>query len=500
MAPPVFAGSFYVAPSGSDSAAGSEAAPWGTLGNALLNTGPGDTVYLRQGTYAEAVEMRGDPGNRFGHTMGGSATATWTLSAYPGETATLTASFSAYSIQYSRLQNLTFEGGAQLSVGTADWVTPSGDRSHHVEISGNTFSGAQVQYGFIEAMFDNSLIEGNTVTVGAGGGNLDHGIYLHNGDGNVVRGNVVSGAAAYCLHVYDERKHPTDPQTFFRNVVIENNALSGARSHAGLIISQGGDTRVEGVLVRNNVLVGNAQAGIDLTNYGSETMSGIKIYGNTIDGSSDGILIGNNNVTASEIKNNLIRVSGAHLNQENAGATGLAVADNLYSPSPAALVNITDSNPVVGDPAFAGAGDYHLTAGSAAIDQGLTLSDVPADKDGKARPIGAAYDLGAYEFGAGMLFDGGTPDAGGVSADGGTAADAGATIDGGATVDGGTPGDGGASADGGASGELSDAGSGPPTAAGSCGCASAALPAGFSLGVSYLLIRVARRRRRAQSV
>ncbi|WP_433187404.1 right-handed parallel beta-helix repeat-containing protein [Actinoallomurus sp. CA-150999] len=43
---------YYVAPTGSDSAAGTQAAPWATIAHAQSVVAAGDTVYLRGGTYA----------------------------------------------------------------------------------------------------------------------------------------------------------------------------------------------------------------------------------------------------------------------------------------------------------------------------------------------------------------------------------------------------------------------------------------------------------------
>ncbi len=55
------------------------------------------------------------------------------------------------------------------------------------------------------------------------------------------------------------------------------------------------------------------------------------------------------------------------------------------------------SGDTIGDPAFvdASSGDYHLTRGSAAINQGVPAG-VTTDKDG--RPRLGKPDLGAYEF------------------------------------------------------------------------------------------------------
>jgi hypothetical protein len=61
----------------------------------------------------------------------------------------------------------------------------------------------------------------------------------------------------------------------------------------------------------------------------------------------------------------------------------------------------SDGN-VSADPHFAGTGDFHLQAGSPAIDAGNgSAPDLPAtDLDGNPRIVGAAVDMGAYEAGS----------------------------------------------------------------------------------------------------
>lgn len=56
--------------------------------------------------------------------------------------------------------------------------------------------------------------------------------------------------------------------------------------------------------------------------------------------------------------------------------------------------NIKNSDPKFVNPA---AGDFGLQEGSPALDKGISLAAVPKDFTGKARPEGAAYDLGAFE-------------------------------------------------------------------------------------------------------
>jgi hypothetical protein len=49
------------------------------------------------------------------------------------------------------------------------------------------------------------------------------------------------------------------------------------------------------------------------------------------------------------------------------------------------------------DPLFISPIDYHLSAGSPAIDAGYAVA-VMTDYDGNPRPQGAGYDIGAFEF------------------------------------------------------------------------------------------------------
>lgn len=57
---------------------------------------------------------------------------------------------------------------------------------------------------------------------------------------------------------------------------------------------------------------------------------------------------------------------------------------------------VTGTNAILEDPLLTA--DYHLGSGSPAIDAGLTIPWLPVDLEGNARPNGAAYDIGAYEY------------------------------------------------------------------------------------------------------
>ncbi|MEV6793494.1 carbohydrate-binding protein [Streptomyces sp. NPDC051320] len=87
-APPQTGTALYVAPNGSDSAAGTEADPT-TLASAIGRVTPGGTIYVRGGTYHYAQTVTIPPGNN------GTSSARTQLTAYPGETPVL--NFSAMS-------------------------------------------------------------------------------------------------------------------------------------------------------------------------------------------------------------------------------------------------------------------------------------------------------------------------------------------------------------------------------------------------------------------
>ncbi|HSM57101.1 MAG TPA: Ig-like domain-containing protein, partial [Candidatus Sulfomarinibacteraceae bacterium] len=101
---------------------------------------------------------------------------------------------------------------------------------------------------------------------------------------------------------------------------------------------------------------------------------------------------------SAQIRNNIIT---RHTVGVSGGAEAAVTSDyNLYYQNvihqagvPGGANNL-DGDPLFVDPA---AGDYHLQAGSPAIDSALVLG-IGVDRDGVARPQGDGYDRGAYEY------------------------------------------------------------------------------------------------------
>ena len=79
-----------------------------------------------------------------------------------------------------------------------------------------------------------------------------------------------------------------------------------------------------------------------------------------------------------------------------AGNTATLNSTLWYSNSTNYDGNVVHTDVYTGDPAFATDG-YHLSYGSAAMDQGVNAG-VTTDVDGESRPQGDGYDLGADEL------------------------------------------------------------------------------------------------------
>ena len=74
------------------------------------------------------------------------------------------------------------------------------------------------------------------------------------------------------------------------------------------------------------------------------------------------------------------------------GADGSPI--NTLPPGMSESANLVNTNPLF---VAAGTFDFHLQAGSPAIDHGMTLAEVTDDHERRARPQGARHDAGAYE-------------------------------------------------------------------------------------------------------
>ena len=216
--------------------------------------------------------------------------------------------------------------------------------------------------------------------------------------------------------------------------------------------SQGGDGVITGALIEGNTVYDNARGGgaaLNLDGVSGSTVRNNLFYGNHSTGIALYCIDGTHGAQNNVIANNTIRVAsdGRWGIQLTDGSTGNKLFNNILlndhafrgslsvdSASLSGLVSdynvamdrftLDGGNSVLtraqwqaqtGQDAhskvssagslFVGTTDFHLLAGSPAVDAGTgSLSSATAplvDLGGTARPSGAGYDVGAYELGQG---------------------------------------------------------------------------------------------------
>jgi parallel beta-helix repeat protein len=367
------AATYYVATTGNDANPGTQAQPFQTIKKGLSVCKAGDTLYLRGGTYNESIDA-----NVQRVPIGNSWADAPVIASYPSETAIINRiNLADDSSLQGAIQYIIFD---RIVVG----IPPDGGG---ISIGGNTnhirFQNGEVQY--------DAHCGGGYHIVGqisSNGTNIElhghHNEFLHSkvhnswcgygfyagGHDNIIDGNDIYDNAGYGIQLYDGAA-----QSGLDNYVIRNNRFWGngfVRWMGAMTLNHGTNGLVYNNLVYNNYL------GIEI----DRGMNNLAIYNNTIyNNQVKGIEI-TNRVTGALIKNNIVYQNGGGIVDQG--------------------INTIQSNNLTVDPKFvnASATDFTLKSTSPAIDAGITLSAVPTDIKGLARPQGARYTIGAYEYAA----------------------------------------------------------------------------------------------------
>lgn len=405
---------YYVATTGNDSNPGSLSAPFATIQKAANTMAPGDTTYVRAGTYPGGVNI----------TRSGTAGSYVTLAAYPGEAPSIDCANSRRNAftdrNESSVRSYFVIDGFQISncligvelhqsnhaivrnnvvanssqhgiavttegLGTMTDVTVTGNVVHDTGIGTGGYTGIFVEYT------NNSKISGNTVY-----NSRENGIMLsYQSNNNLIVGNI-----AFHNSCYDDQR--------YAGIAIEVNSQYNK--------------------VYDNVSYGNCHAGY-LTNSPNNDISNNTLYGNQEAQISMGDWNGSLPIN-NTYKNNVIVVTtstdkAVALWKDTASFDGMqnTLDYNLYyntlGGDRSDLITITGygnysfaswksagkdqhgklANPLLANPSAA---NFHLTSVSPAIDAG-TVVGTTVDLDGNARPQGAAYDMGAYEYQVGVV-------------------------------------------------------------------------------------------------
>lgn len=410
---------FFVDPTGSDVNDGSEAAPWGTIQNAVENVVPGDTILLQSGTYAGArIEMSG------------TEDAWITIKSAPGASVLIN-SPGPNNRHESNLEFETWEGNETVAYWVVDGLEVANapnwgidmrgseeNHSHDFIIRNNRVHQNGLESGttgIFAAFVDDIIVEGNESY-----GNGEHGIYLSNsGDRFVVRGNLLHSNESCGLHMNGDLESGEDG--IISNGLVENNIIyqNGSGGCSGINLDG-----VTDVIILNNLLYQNLAGGISIfQENGAVCSQNIQILNNTIVQSEDArwaINISDGECINNKIFNNIILTfhewRGSIL-IPSSGITGFesdynVIMDRFSADDDESVISLSewqslgyDTNSIIAAPndMFASLENYHLHTESPAVDAGINLPGVGYDIEGLSRPQGTAFDIGAYEFSAGPL-------------------------------------------------------------------------------------------------
>jgi uncharacterized protein (TIGR03437 family) len=344
---------YYVATTGNDSDPGTLAQPFLTLRRGVSAAGPGDTIIVRDGTYPGGCRSN----SSYALTINKAGTpAAWiTLKAENKWAATLDAENVCHSfinlganaaywvIQDFRIIN-GYSGGIWTDSG-ADYITMRGNEIAYI---GRHYldSAIGICGSYADASSHDLIYDGNVLhDIGRTGGPQtahDHALYVHSPNSTIVNNVFYQPIQGWGIQT----------ASGFSGL-IANNTFHGPNAtregHIMLWDSTGT------VIIRNNIFYAPRRQAITQDIFSS---------------------------TSCTVDNNIVFGAGVSL-----GAPSACSSDNNRLNTDPMLVNATTA-PY----------DFHLTAGSPAIDTGATVPAAPADIDGVPRPQGSAYDVGAYEY------------------------------------------------------------------------------------------------------
>jgi hypothetical protein len=406
---------YYVAKDGNDDNPGTEELPWLTLQHAADTLVAGETVYVKEGTYNEQVMPQNS----------GSSGMPISYMAYPGDAVTLDGAgidFNWAGLFHIQDRSFIRVSGFSIVDSAFFGVYVSGNGVTDIMIDGLTViesqsSGIQIFGRSSDPRPGNIVIRGNRVERPCANGDQE-GISLSAVDGFEVSGNAV----------IDSFKEGIDAKDGCANGIITGNEVQNADYGGPGIYIDAYDLDSSNIEVFGNVVHGQGE-GLSLGTEQGGSLVNIKLVNNVVYTDGNGVGIHRFTTDGSHLKrdiviiNNTFHVGGiciqvtaerttfenfvirnnilsgpdyGEINFVTLLETDLALDHNLFT----STSSIYGQDYLEGDPLFvdpAGA-DFHLQAGSPAVDSGSAELAPSTDLDGAARPAGAGFDMGAYEM------------------------------------------------------------------------------------------------------
>jgi CSLREA domain-containing protein len=421
---------YYVSPDGDDAHPGSFDQPWRTIQHAVDNVEPGDTIWVRGGTYNEGVDIEtyGLPGLPI--TLGG----------YPGEVAILDGSglerrdgIVIGGADYWTLQDLVirdYSEEGERGFGFVSWCNSQGITLRNLEFS-LVGTPIKFQLGGEEVLIEDVYGHDYDYTgfdcgpdgpcwyftlrrvtmTGPGEGNNPSadGFAVENGIGILVEDCIAESQAGDGFDLKSD--HTTLQRVISRNNAGSNIKLWGSRSslinslsydsgQINLMLAEGGS-----YTVINNTIANRTSDGYLATLGGYQTLTptNISLYNNifyndnpamastTVYYPEGAILTADHNLYYNPYRENALIC---------ADFAGRCFSSSEVSDGTWYAETGNGQHSLYEDPLFVNAAnrDYHLAAYSPAIDAGTSEGAPAVDLDGLSRPQAKGYDIGSYEF------------------------------------------------------------------------------------------------------
>jgi parallel beta-helix repeat protein len=437
------ANSYYVSPTGSDSAACSLSAPCKTIAHGLSKLVSGDTLYMRSGKYAERVNV---------------SQSNITLAGYPGEVAVIDGTgisgsgwvwmlditgnhdtFQDFSVTWPSAQAIWLEFSATYTtirnlnvyntyaVGINVWGNNTLIENSHIwnTNQSNHPAGSNGDWSAAISVGDQNPGHGgygNNVTVRNNlvNQNYGEGIMFTYVDNGTISGNTTWNNWAANIYL-DQCSYTTIAGNMVYYTTDRNFFRDGNVPAAGIEFSNEGIISYpvsHDVKIYNNIIV-NAGLGI---NFWQGKVSGSALINDVIANNTiisnysywESMAIDNANGAShsnSIIANNIVSSPGVLASGYN--ASGITWSHNLWSRNP----GFSGAGDVVGNPQLSNSGQsvdasidpnwYTLTGSSPAIGKAAVLGDVLTDFFGAARD--GSPDIGADETTNGVSTQDATP-------------------------------------------------------------------------------------------
>ncbi|MFZ3167425.1 MAG: DUF1565 domain-containing protein [Candidatus Methanoperedens sp.] len=431
---------YYVAMNGNDNNPGTESQPWRTITKAASTAVAGDTVYVKKGVYNEQVWVLNS----------GNAAKWITFSAYPGDNVTIDGTgismvvnanggkwhglFNIQGKNYINVTGFRFTNSDYAGFFVSkDYITgvPSSNiifKNNYIE---KTWAAAIIMLGEASTPATNFIVDGNTLVQAHYSNDpwAEEGITLgHNLDNFEIKNNIIRDSkmgtitakagisngkifrntcttSTYSCVYIDGWFEGASNIDVFENVVhdmISENEHDSV-SAFNVASEQGGP--VENIRFYQNIAYNNSGSAMVISWYSKGPVNNITILGNTFYNngyggqSRGGIDLEYDKATGTVVRNNIVSQNKEfQIMSKDADAI---IDHNLidgykgYYPEETRGIVYIEGNPQFVNSANA---DFHVKSTSPSIDKGSPDGEYNVDFDGNFRPVGAGYDIGAFEY------------------------------------------------------------------------------------------------------